>query len=57
MQGWGVVEGDPPDWKFAGIFETRQEAQVAAAKGGPGYGVRWGSYDERTKQFFSGSAL
>jgi hypothetical protein len=57
VQGWGVVEGDPPDWKFAGIFETRQEAQVAAAEAGPGYGVRWGSYDERTKQFFSGSAL
>ena len=41
VQGWGVVEGDPPDWKFAGIFETRQEARVAAAEAGPGYGVRW----------------
>jgi hypothetical protein len=29
----------------------------SAAEAGPGYGVRWGSYDERTKQFFSGSAL
>ncbi len=56
LQGWGVVEGDPPAWKLAGVFETRHEAQTAAITAGPAYQVRWGSYDERSKAFVSGQA-
>jgi hypothetical protein len=55
VKGWGVVEGNQPGWKFAGVFDSRQEAQTAAAQAGPGYAVRWGSYDERNKQFVSGN--
>jgi hypothetical protein len=56
VQGWGVVKGDPPDWKLAGVFETLQEARTAAADAGPGYGVRWGSYDQRNEAFVSGNS-
>jgi len=56
VKGWGVVKGDPPDWEFAGIFETRQEALEAAAKAGDGYAPQWGSYDERNKEFVSGNS-
>jgi hypothetical protein len=55
LQGWRVVEGDSPDWKFAGVIETRQEAETAAANAGPGYAIRRGSYDERNKAFVSGN--
>lgn len=37
VQGWGVVDGGPPSWKFAGVFETLYEARTAAADAGPGY--------------------
>jgi hypothetical protein len=56
VQGWGVVEGDSPNWNFAGVFETLQEARTAAAHAGPGYEVRWGSYDQRDKAFVSGNS-
>ncbi len=56
VQGWGVVEGDPPDWKFAGIFATRQEALAAATSAGPRYEIRWGSYNERDEEFVSGNS-
>jgi len=56
VRGWGVVEGDPPTWTFAGIFETQQEAQTEATRAGPGYAVRWGSYNEQTKEFVSGNS-
>jgi hypothetical protein len=57
VQGWGVVEGEPPDWKIAGVFETQDEARTAAADAGPGYGVRWGSYEQRDNEFVSGNPL
>jgi hypothetical protein len=56
VKGWGVVKGEPPGWHFAGIFETRLEALEAAEKAGEGYGVQWGSYDERNKEFVSGNS-
>ncbi len=55
-EGWGVVEGDPPGWTFAGIFATEEEARAAAAKAGPAYQVRWGNYDEPNKEFISGNS-
>jgi len=55
VKGWGVVEGHQSGGKFAGVFETRQEAETVAAHAGPGYMVRWGSYDERNKDFVSGN--
>src|SRR5665213_272217 len=54
VQGWGVVEGSPPSWKLAGVFGTQHEAQTAATHAGPGYEARWGSYNERSKEFVSG---
>jgi hypothetical protein len=52
--GWGVVKGQPPSWTFAGIYPTHSEADEAAAKAGDGYYARWGSYNERRKEFTSG---
>lgn len=52
--GWGVVKGQPPRWTFAGIYSTHAEADEAAAKAGEGYYARWGSYNERRKEFTSG---
>jgi hypothetical protein len=56
VQGWGVVEGESPDWKLAGVFETLQEGRAAAAEAGPSYEVRWGSYDNSSKEFVSGDS-
>ena len=56
VQGWGVVDGTPPSWKVAGVFENRHEAQAAATRAGPGYEARWGSYNERSKEFVSGNS-
>lgn len=52
--GWGVVKGQPPRWTFAGIYPTHAEANEAAAEAGSGYYARWGSYNERRKEFTSG---
>jgi hypothetical protein len=52
--GWGVVKGQPPRWTFAGIYPTHAEANEAATKAGEGYYARWGSYNERRKEFTSG---
>lgn len=52
--GWGVVKGQPPRWTFAGIYPTHADAAEAAAKAGEGYYARWGSYNERRKEFTSG---
>ncbi len=56
VQGWGVIKGSPPNWHFAGIYETRAEALAAAQQAGPGYDVQWGSYDERNNEFVSGNS-
>lgn len=56
VQGWGVVERDSANWNFAGVFQTLQEARTAAAHAGPGYEVRWGSYDQRASDFVSGNS-
>ncbi|HEX5322089.1 MAG TPA: hypothetical protein VFW46_23240 [Stellaceae bacterium] len=54
VQGWVVFKGG---WRprCVGVFETRDEARAAAEKAGPGFEVRWGSYDERAKDFVTGS--
>ncbi|HEV2189991.1 MAG TPA: hypothetical protein VGR70_22490 [Stellaceae bacterium] len=52
--GWGVVKGTQPNWDCMGAYATRSEAEDEAAKAGKGYYVRWGSYNERTKEFTSG---
>ncbi len=54
LVGWGVVKGQPPRWTFAGIYRTHAEANEAAAKAGPGYYARWGSYNDGSKEFTSG---
>jgi hypothetical protein len=56
VQGWGVVEGRPPSWKFAGVFQTLHEARTTAADAGPGYEVRWGSYEQHDPDFVSGNS-
>ncbi|HXC27042.1 MAG TPA: hypothetical protein VNV38_03735 [Stellaceae bacterium] len=55
--GWGVVKGQPPRWTFAGIYPTHAEANEAAAEAGAGYYARWGSYNERRKEFTSGPSF
>ena len=55
-QDWDVVEGDPPGWKLAGVFETLQEAGTAAADAGYRYVVRWGNYEQHYKEFIRGNS-
>ena len=51
--GWGVIRtGQHRDFK--GIFETRDEAEKAAADAGAGYEARWVSHHLGTKDFVSG---
>jgi glutathione S-transferase len=57
VRGWGVVHGVSPNWTTAGVYATRDEALEAARKAGKDYEVRWGSYDERRKQFVSGDPV
>jgi hypothetical protein len=57
LHGWGVVKGNQPKWECKGAYETRAEAEAEAAKAGAGYYVRWGSYNERTKEFTSGPSF
>jgi hypothetical protein len=54
--GLGCCRGNASSWKLAGVFETLQEARTAAAHAGPGHDVRWGSYDQRDKEFVSGNS-
>jgi hypothetical protein len=39
--GWGVIRNEP--WDLAGMFPTKQEAEVAREKLGESYRVRYGS--------------
>jgi hypothetical protein len=57
VQGWGVVKGAPPRWEFSGIYESHAEAEEAAAKAGPGYYTRWGSYNFGSQEFTSGPSF
>lgn len=57
VHGWGVVKGTQPNWDCRGAYATRAEADDEAAKAGKGYYVRWGSYNERTKEFTSGPSF
>ena len=52
----GLVKGDPPSRAFAGISDSRREAQEAAEKARPGFAVQWGSYDERDSEFVRGNS-
>ncbi|HVC54041.1 MAG TPA: hypothetical protein VND87_18625 [Stellaceae bacterium] len=57
VQGWGVIKGESPDWTCFGAYGTRQEALDATVQAGQGYTVRWGSYNESSKQFVSGDPI
>jgi hypothetical protein len=54
VQGWGVIKGPPRDREFAGIFVERDSAEAAAAKAGPGFAARWGSYNASTQDYITG---
>src|SRR5258708_15354307 len=34
VRGWAVVNAEPPNWGFRGIYATRVEAEEAAAEAG-----------------------
>jgi hypothetical protein len=53
-QGWGVIKGPPADREFAGMFVSRDEAEGAALKAGPGFEARWGSFDVDNNDFITG---
>lgn len=57
VDGWGVVKGPPEDREFLGIFADEAEAEREAAKAGPGYEVRWGSYNKELDDFVTGDTL
>jgi hypothetical protein len=57
VHGWGVVKGNQSKWDCKGAYATRSEAEDEAAKAGKGYYVRWGSYNERTREFTSGPSF
>lgn len=55
VQGWTVFKtGGWRGPKFVGVYETREEAQAAAAKAGEGYDIRWGSYAEAEQDLIGG---
>jgi hypothetical protein len=54
VNGWCVVKGQQPRWQCVGTYSTRTEAEEEAAKAGDGFYVRWGGYNEQTKEFTSG---
>ena len=54
VQGWAVYKTGWRRPKFVGVYETREEAEEAAANAGEGYEVRWGSYAEDRKDFVTG---
>lgn len=49
LTGWGVVRSAP--WHFAGIFETKQQAESKANELGPEYEVHFGENREGTDDF------
>jgi hypothetical protein len=57
VQGWGVIKGPPEDREFAGMFASRDAAEMAAVKAGPGFEVRWGSYDPENKDYITGDTV
>ena len=57
VQGWGVVKGEPPCWEFRGVYETRAEAEEAAAEAGDDFHAHWGAYNEDRDEFLAGPIL
>jgi hypothetical protein len=49
LKGWGVVREAP--WHFAGIFQSRKDAEARAAQLGANYVVRLGEQQEGTDNF------
>ena len=49
IKGWGVVRSEP--WRFAGVFETKEEAQAKADDLGPEYIVQYGENQAGTDNF------
>jgi hypothetical protein len=54
INGWCVVKGRLPTWQCIGTYATRADAEEEAVRAGDGFYVRWGGYNERTKEFTSG---
>lgn len=54
VQGWALVKGQPPNCECAGMYETRAEAEQAAATAGKGFHTLWGRYNQRTQEFVGG---
>jgi hypothetical protein len=57
VNGWCVVKGQRPRWQCVGTYASRAEAEEAAVKAGDGFYVRWGGYNERTKEFATGPSF
>lgn len=57
VRGWAVVKGDPPEWEFAGIYETRAEAEAATVEAGEDFHAHSGAYNRERGQFISGPIL
>ncbi|WP_312903860.1 hypothetical protein [Stutzerimonas nitrititolerans] len=51
--GWGIVRNDP--WHFVDIYGSREVAEVAARRLGPGYAVEYGSHELETDNFMGGA--
>ena len=52
LKGWGVTRNAP--WHFAGIFQTKEEAEVRAKELGADYEVHYGENQEGTDNFIWG---
>ena len=57
VRGWGVVNDEPPNWVFRGIYETRAEAEEAAVEAGEDFHAHWGAYNQDRDEFVAGPIL
>jgi hypothetical protein len=51
LVGYGVVRVAPSVWHFAGLFQSKTEADAKAADFGEGYEVHYGEQQEGTDNF------
>jgi hypothetical protein len=57
LRGWGVVNGEPPCCEFRGVYQTRAEAEEAAAEAGEDFHAHWGAYNDERDEFVAGPIL
>jgi hypothetical protein len=53
-RGYAVLSPANAEWRFYGLYETRLEAESAAALIGPGLRIEFGSHRSHTDEWIEG---